>query len=74
MPAPCGIHAQRLHNLHNPAPGLRATQVLGDQIFNNGSPLGAGYHTDFGSRKPNIRTVPTSTQLALAPKAFTKVS
>ncbi len=46
-------------NLHNPAPGLRAAQTLGDQVFNNdtdinktlnGSPLGTAYHDTFGTR------------------------
>jgi hypothetical protein len=46
-------------NLHNPAPGLRAAQTLGDQIFNNsndvnkalnGSPLGTAYHDAFGTQ------------------------
>ena len=46
-------------NLHNPAPGLRAAQTFGDQVFNNstdinkalnGSPLGQGYHSAFGTR------------------------
>jgi hypothetical protein len=45
-------------NLHNPAPGLRAAQTLGDQVFNNstpinttlnGSPIGQGYHQVFGT-------------------------
>jgi hypothetical protein len=45
-------------NLHNPAPGLRAAQTLGDQVFNNstpinttlnGSPIGQGYHQAFGT-------------------------
>jgi hypothetical protein len=46
-------------NLHNPAPGLRAAQTLGDQVFNNstpinttlnGSPIGQGYHQAFGTQ------------------------
>ena len=46
-------------NLHNPAPALRAAQTFGDQVFNNdtdinkalnGSPLGQGYHSAFGTR------------------------
>lgn len=46
-------------NLHNPAPGLRLAQTLGDQAFNddtpatkalNGSPLGTAYHNTFGTR------------------------
>ena len=46
-------------NLHNPAPGLRAAQNFGDQVFNdstpintalNGSPIGQGYHDAFGTR------------------------
>jgi hypothetical protein len=46
-------------NLHNPAPGLRAAQTFGDQVFNNdtaintalnGSPIGQGYHSAFGTR------------------------
>ena len=46
-------------NLHNPAPGLRVAQTLGDQFFNNegpinpvlnNSPLGQGYHSVFGTR------------------------
>jgi hypothetical protein len=46
-------------NLHNPAPGLRAAQTFGDQVFNddtdinkalNGSPLGQGYHSALGTR------------------------
>jgi hypothetical protein len=46
-------------NLHNPAPGLRAAQTFGDQVFNNstptntalnGSPIGQGYHDAFGTR------------------------
>jgi len=46
-------------NLHNPAPGLRAVQTVGDQVFNdnndinkalNGSPIGQGYHTVFGKQ------------------------
>ena len=46
-------------NLHNPAPGLRLAQTLGDQAFNddnaatkalNGSPLGTAYHDTFGTR------------------------
>ena len=46
-------------NLHNPAPGLRLAQTLGDQAFNNntplntalnGSPLGTAYHDTFGNR------------------------
>jgi len=46
-------------NLHNPAPGLRAAQTFGDQVFNddtpinstlNGSPIGQGYHQAFGTR------------------------
>jgi len=45
-------------NLHNPAPGLRAAQTFGDQIFNdstavntalNGSPIGDAYHGTFGT-------------------------
>jgi hypothetical protein len=46
-------------NLHCPAPGLRVAQTLGDQFFNddtpinealNGSPLGTGYHVVYGTR------------------------
>ena len=51
-------------NLHNPAPGLRAAQTFGDQVFNdstpintalNGSPIGQGYHDAFGTRGTFVR-------------------
>jgi hypothetical protein len=52
-------HAVGRPDLDNPAPGLRAIQTVGDQVFNdstdinktlNSSPLGTGYHTAFGQR------------------------
>lgn len=51
-------------NLHNPAPGVRLAQTIGDQTFNddtdinkalNGSPLGTAYHDTFGTRGDFVR-------------------
>jgi hypothetical protein len=59
VPADTPGHAVGRPNLDNPAPGLRAVQTVGDQVFNDGtpinealdgSPLGTGYHTVFGTR------------------------
>jgi hypothetical protein len=64
-------------NLHNPAPGLRAAQTFGDQVFNdntdinkalNGSPMGQGYHSAFGTRGTFVQvdtdndTIPDTTK------------